>query len=63
MAATEKQCAITLLPNNVAMCLRCLYIGFSHPGNQFRALITSIINISQSYGGEKQMLCHENDAS
>ena len=29
----------------------CLHIGFSHPGSQFRAVITSIINISQSYGG------------
>ena len=28
----------------------CLHIGFSHPGNQFRAVITSIINILQSYG-------------
>ena len=29
----------------------CLHVGFSHPGNQFRAVITPIINISQSYGG------------
>ena len=50
MAATAGQCAITLLPNNVEMCFCCLHIGFSHPGNQFRAVITSIINISQSYG-------------
>ena len=50
MAATSRQCAITLLPNNVEMCFWCLHIGFSHPGNQFRAVITSIINISQSYG-------------
>ena len=33
------------------MCFLCLHIGFSHPGSQFRAVITSIINISQSYGG------------
>ena len=49
MAATSRQCAITLLPNNVEMCFWCLHIGFSHPGNQFRAVITSIFNISQSY--------------
>ena len=52
MAATAKHCAISLLPNNVEMCFWCLHIGFSHPGNQFGAVITSIINISQSYGGE-----------
>ena len=52
MAATARQCAITMLPNNVEMCFLCLHIGFSHPGNQFRAVITSIINISQSYGGK-----------
>ena len=52
MAATARQCAITLLPNNVEMCFWCLHIGFSHPGNQFRAVITYIINISQSYGGK-----------
>ena len=51
MAATARQCAITLLQNTVEMCFWCLHIGFSHPGNQFRAVITSIINISQSYGG------------
>ena len=51
MAATARQCAITLLPNKLEMCFWCLHIGFSHPGNQFRAVITSIINISQSYGG------------
>ena len=51
MAATARQCAITMLPNNVE-CFLCLHIGFSHPGNQFRAVITSIINISQSYGGK-----------
>ena len=34
------------------MCFWCLHIGFSHPGNQFRAVITSIINISQSYWGK-----------
>ena len=34
------------------MCFWCLHIGFSHPENQFRAVITSIINISQSYGGK-----------
>ena len=50
MAATARQCAITWLPNNVEMCFWCLHIGFSHPGNQFKAVITSIINISQSYG-------------
>ena len=49
MAATSRQCAITLLPNNVEMCFWCPHIGFSHPGNQFRAVITSIINISKSY--------------
>ena len=49
MDATARQCAITLLQNNVEMCFWCLHIGFSHPGNQFRAVITSIINISQSY--------------
>ena len=52
MAATAGQCAITLLPNNVDMCFWCLHIGFSHPGHQFRAVIISIINISQSYGGK-----------
>ena len=52
MAATAWQCAITLLPNNVEMCFWCLHICFSHPGNQFRAVITSIINISQGYGGK-----------
>ena len=51
MAATARQCAITFLPNNVEMCFWCLHIHFSHPRNQFRAVITSIINISQSYGG------------
>ena len=34
------------------MCFWCLHIGFSHPGNQFRVVITSIINISQSYRGK-----------
>ena len=66
MAATERQCAITLLPNNVEMCFCYLHIGFSHPGNHFRAVITSIINISQSYeegGGVKQMWRQENDTS
>ena len=52
MAATARQCAITLLPNNVEMCFWCLHICFSHLRNQFRAVITSIINISQSYGGK-----------
>ena len=56
MAATARQCAITLLPNNVEMCFWCLHIGFSHPGNQFRAVRTSIINIlcmrEISYGGK-----------
>ena len=41
-----------MLPNNVEMCFFCLHIGFSHPRNQFRAVITSIINISQSYVGK-----------
>ena len=45
------------------MCFWCLHIGFSHPGNQFRAVLKSIINISQSYGGEKQMLRQENDTA
>ena len=49
MAATVRQCAITLLPKNVEICFWCLHIGFSHPGNQFRTVLTSIINISQSY--------------
>ena len=62
MAATATQCTITLLPNNVEMCFWCLHIGFSHPGNQFSAVIASIINISQSYG-EKQMLRQENNTS
>ena len=62
MAATARQCAITLLPNNVDMCFWCLHIGFSHPGNQFRAVITSIINISQSYGGKTNVgQCNNND--
>ena len=52
MAAIERQSAITLLPNNVEMCFWCLHIGFSHPGNHFRAVITSIINISLSYRGK-----------
>ena len=51
MAATARQCAITLLPNNAEMCFLCLHIGFSHPGNHFRSVITSIINILKSYGG------------
>ena len=51
MVATTWQCTITLLPNNVEMYFWCLLIGFSHPGNQFRAVIISIINIS-SYGGK-----------
>ena len=51
MAATARQCAITLLQNNVEMCFWCLHIGFSHPRSQFRAVITSIINISQGYSG------------
>ena len=50
MAATSGQCAITLFPNNVEMCFWCIHIGFSHPGNQIKAVITYIINISQSYG-------------
>ena len=51
MGATARQCAITVLPNNVEMGFWCPHIGFSHPGNQFSAVITYIINISQSYGG------------
>ena len=54
MAATARQCTITLLPSNVDMCFWCLHIGFSHPGNQFRAVITSMINILQSYGGKNK---------
>ena len=50
MAATARQCAIPLPPNNVDMCFWCLHIGFANPGNQFGAVITSFINISQSYG-------------
>ena len=70
MAATARQCAITLLPNNIEMCFWCLHIGFSHPGNQFRAVITYIINISQNYGGKNNVapgkrhivvLCNNND--
>ena len=49
MAATARQCAIILLPNNMEMCFWCLHIGSSHPGNQFRAVITNTINISQNY--------------
>ena len=55
MAATARQCAITLLPNNMEMCFWCLHIGFSHPGNQFRAVITNIINISPNYGGKNNV--------
>ena len=63
MAATARQCAITLFPNNVE--IWCLHTDFSPSGNQFRAVITSIINISQSYGGGGggQMLRQENDTS
>ena len=68
MAATSRQCAITLLPNNVEMCFWCLHIGFSHPGNQFRAVITSIFNISQSYrektnaaSGERHIVVQSNN--
>ena len=63
MAVTARQCAITLLSNNVGMCFWCLHICFSHPGNQFRAVITFIINISQYGGGGGQMLRQENDTS
>ena len=45
---TSRQCAITLLPNNVEMCFWFLHIGCSHPGNQFRAVITSIINMGKN---------------
>ena len=70
MAATAMQCAITLLPNNMEMCFWCLHIGFSHPENQFRAVIRSIINISQIYGrknnvalGKRHIVgqCNNND--
>ena len=70
MAATARQCAIPLLPNNVDMCFWCLHIGFAHPGNQFRAVIASFINISQSYGektnvapGKRHIVvqCNNND--
>ena len=54
MATTAIWCVITvtLLPNNVDICFWCLFISFSHPGNQFRAAITYIMNISQSYGNK-----------
>ena len=55
MAATAKQCAITLLQNNMVMCFWCLHIGSLHPGNQFRAVITNIINISQNYRGKNNV--------
>ena len=55
IAATVRQCALTLLPNNVENVFLVSIIGFSHPGSQFRAVITSIINILQSYG-KTQML-------
>ena len=58
MAASSRQCAITLLPNNVEMCFWCLHIGFSHPGNQFRAVITSIFNISQIYREKSDVAPH-----
>ena len=70
MAAISRQCAITLLLNNVEMCFWCLHIGFSYPGNQFRAVITFIINISQNYGektnvapGKRHIVvqCNNND--
>ena len=72
MAASSRQCAITLLPNNVEMCFWCLHIGFSHPGNQFRAVITYITNTSQSDGektnvapGKRHIVvqCNNNDLS
>ena len=44
MAATARQCAITLLPNHVEKCFWCLHIDFSHKGNKFRAVITSIFH-------------------
>ena len=52
------------------MCFLCLHIGFSHSGNQFRAVITSIINISQVMGektnvapGKRHIVgqCNNND--
>ena len=70
MAATARQCTIPLLLNNVEMCFWCLHIGFSHQGKQFRAVITSIINISQSHGektnvapGKRHLVgqCNNND--
>ena len=41
--------------SNMEMCFWCPHIGFSHPGNQFRAVIRSIINISQSYVGKNNV--------
>ena len=69
MAATSRQCAITLLANNVDMCFWCLHIGFSHPGKQSSAVIPSIINISQRYeektnvapGKRHIVQCNNND--
>ena len=55
MAATARQCAITSLPNNMEMCFWCLHVGFSHPGNPFKAVKTNIINISQNYGGKNNV--------
>ena len=37
----------------------CLHIGFAHPGNQLRAVIRSIINISQRYGREETNVAPE----
>ena len=55
MAAIARQCAITLLPNNVEM-----HIGFKHPGNQFRAVDYKYF--TKLWGGG-QMLRQENDTS
>ena len=50
------------------MCFWCLHIGFSHTVNQFRAVITYIINTSQSNGektnvapGKRHVVVHCNN--
>ena len=45
MAATARQCSITLLPNNVEMCFWCLHDRFLTPGK----LIQSRDNIYYQY--------------
>ena len=71
MAATARQCAITLLPNNVEMCFWCLHIGFFTPEKQIQSRDNIIINISQSYGGKRNVAprkrhivvqCNNNDS-